>query len=240
VNSAAAATTGLPPRLVAAYPSLADLPAGLGDELARGLVFLRLPAAGLLFREHDSCHGFPMVVSGRARISRMLADGRELELYEVGPGESCVLSTTCLLGNARYNAHGTCETDVELALLPQPLFERLLGEHPPFRAAVFGQFGERLLQLVELAESVGFRRVEERLAAALLGAGSTLSISHERLAQRLGASRETVSRALKAFEGNGWVRLGRGRIAILQPRALRALADAASVTAVTETGRAGR
>ena len=223
-------------RLLAVYPSLADLPAGVHRELEHGLTVVQLPAASTLFRERDACGGFPMVLRGRVRISRVLPDGRELVLYDVGPGESCVLSTSCLLGSARYNAHGTCETDVELALMPRPLFDRLLAEHPPFRIAVFNQFGERLVRLVELAEAVGFQRVEQRLAAALLGVGRELHTSHEKLAQRLGASRETVSRALKVFEGNGWLRLRRGVIEIVRPQPLRALADAgsSSVTAVTE------
>lgn len=229
----------MPTRLLAAYPALADLAAGLRQELLRGLTVVQLPAGSSLFRESDACAGFPMVLRGRVRISRVLADGRELVLYDVGPGESCVLSTSCLLGNARYNAHGTCDTDVELALVPRPLFDRLLAEHPPFRTAVFNQFGERLVRLVELAEAVGFRRVEQRLAAALLGVGRELHTSHEKLAQRLGASRETVSRALKVFEGNGWLRLRRGVIEIVRPQPLRALADdgRASVTAVTERRR---
>jgi CRP/FNR family transcriptional regulator len=228
-------------RLLAGYPSLADLPARLRGEVANNLSVHRLPAGSTLFRERDACGGFPMVLRGRVRISRVLADGRVLVLYDVGPGESCVLSTSCLLGNARYNAHGACETDVELALLPRDLFDRLLAEHPPFRTAVFNQFGERLVRLVELAEAVGFQRVEQRLAAALLGVGRELHTSHEKLAQRLGASRETVSRTLKVFEGKGWLRLRRGVIEIVQPQPLRALADAvgASVTAVTER-RPGR
>lgn len=223
-------------RLLAAYPSLADLPAALRERLLGQLTVLRLPAGSVVFREQDACGGLPMVLDGRVRISRLLADGRELVLYDVGPGESCVLSTTCLLGNARYNAHGTCETDVELALLPRALFDQLVAEHPPFRTAVFNLFGERLVRLVQLAEAVGFQRVEQRLAAALLGAGRELLTSHEKLAQRLGASRETVSRALKVFEGNGWVRLRRGAIDILQPQALRDAAETgvASVTPVTE------
>ena len=229
-----------PARLLASYPSLADLPTRLREEVASNLTVLRLPAGSSVFRENDACGGFPMVLRGRVRISRMLADGRELVLYDVGPGESCVLSTSCLLGNARYNAHGACETDVELALLPRALFDRLLAEHPPFRTAVFNQFGERLVRLVELAEAVGFQRVEQRLAAALLGVGRELHTSHEKLARRLGASRETVSRLLKVFEGSGWIRLRRGTIEILQPQALRAAAagNPASVTPVTESHRA--
>jgi CRP/FNR family transcriptional regulator len=236
VKTPAEESSDTPTRLLASYPSLADLPTRLREEVAGNLTVLRLPAGSRVFRENDACGGFPMVLRGRVRISRMLADGRELVLYDVGPGESCVLSTSCLLGNARYNAHGACETDVELALLPRALFDRLLAEHPPFRAAVFNQFGERLVRLVELAEAVGFQRVEQRLAAALLGVGRELHTSHEKLAQRLGASRETVSRALKVFEGNGWLQLRRGVIEIVQLQPLRALAEPStvSVTAVTE------
>jgi CRP/FNR family transcriptional regulator len=239
VKTPVEASSDLPSRLLAAYPSLADLPEPLRGEVAGGAASLRLPAGATVFRERDACGGFPMVLRGRVRIGRTLADGRELVLYDVGPGESCVLSTSCLLGDARYNAHGACDTEVELALLPRALFDRLLAEHPPFRTAVFNQFGERLVRLVELAEAVGFQRVEQRLAAALLGVGRELHTSHEKLAQRLGASRETVSRALKAFEGNGWLRLRRGVIEILQPQPLRSLADTAgpSVTAVTERRR---
>lgn len=227
-------------RMLAAYPSLADLPASLGEQIAGRLTVLRLAAGSALFRERDACGGFPMVLQGHVRISRLLPDGRELVLYDVGPGETCVLSTSCLLGDARYNAHGTCETDVELALLPRELFDRLIAEHPPFRTAVFNLFGERLVRLVELAEAVGFQRVEQRLAAALLGAGRELHTSHEKLAQRLGASRETVSRALKAFEGRGWIRLRRGTIEIRQPQALRTAGGGgeASVTPVTDGTKA--
>jgi CRP/FNR family transcriptional regulator len=75
-------------RLVAAYPSLADLLPLLRAELKRNLTLIRLSAGSVLFREHDACGGFPMVLSGRARISRTLADGRVLVLYDVGAGES--------------------------------------------------------------------------------------------------------------------------------------------------------
>jgi CRP/FNR family transcriptional regulator len=89
-----------------------------------------------------------------------------------------VLSTTCLLGDARYNAHGACESDVELALLPRELFDRLIAEHRPFRTAVFSQFGERLVRLVELAEAVGFQRVEQRPPALrAIAAGDPPSVT---------------------------------------------------------------
>jgi CRP/FNR family transcriptional regulator len=113
---------------------------------------------------------------------------------------------------------------VELALLPKPLFERLLAEHAPFRAEVLAMFSERLARLMELVEAFGFQRLDQRLAAELLGKGRRVEGSHDKLAQQLAVSRESVSRQLKQFEERGWVSLGRGVVTILDPRALRQLA----------------
>ena len=211
-------------RITAAMPLLGELPPALAQELANSAVLMKLPAGSPVFRETDTCPGFPIVLSGRVRVMRSLDNGRELNLYEVEPGESCVMSTGCMLGNMPYRAHGHCLTDVELALLPRPLFDRLMAEHAPFRAEVFSLFSERLSRLMELVEAVGFQRLDQRLAAELLGKGQRVESSHEQLAQRLGVSRESVSRQLKHFEERGWVQLGRGSIGILDPRALRQLA----------------
>ena len=231
-------TASLIERIAAALPSLADLPPLLREEVGRTTTLLKLSAGSPLFKPRDGCPGFPVVLSGRVRVSRTLDSGRELVLYDVSPGESCVLSTGCLLGQSPYGAHGLCMTDVELALIPKPVFDRLLAEHAPFRADVFGVFSERLGRLMELVEEVGFQRLDQRLANALLGKGQRVNASHEQLARELGVSRESVSRQLKHFEERGWVQLGRGAIDILDPRALRQLAAAGSVSAATEEDRA--
>ncbi|MGE5338562.1 MAG: Crp/Fnr family transcriptional regulator [Gemmatimonadota bacterium] len=221
-------------RVIATYPSLAGLPAALRDEIERNLAVTRVPAGTPMFREKDSCSAFPIILSGRVRIARTMENGRELVLYEVEPGESCVLSTSCLLGNSRYNAHATCATDVEIATLPRSVFDRLVTEHKPFREEVFHLFGERLVRLVELVESIGFQRLDQRLAAALLGKGQHLATSHEQLAQALAVSRESISRMLKQFEEQGWVKLRRGAIEILQPRELRNVATGQTPAAATQ------
>ena len=211
------------PRVFAAMPSLQGLPADLARDLAAQLTVVRLPGGTPVFRETDSCPGFPVVLQGRVRVMRSLDNGRELHLYDVEPGESCVMSTGCLLGTTPYAAHGQCITDVELAILPRPLFERLLAEHAPFRAEVFSLFTDRLSRLMELVEAVGFQRLDQRLAAALLGKGQRVEASHEQLAQQLAVSRESVSRQLKHFEERGGGQRGRGSVSILDPRALRQL-----------------
>ena len=217
-------------------PSLASLPPELAQELATGINVVRLPAGTPVFRPTDACPGFPIVLDGRVQVTRTLDNGRELLLYDVESGESCVMSTACMLGNSSYGAQGQCVTDVELALLPRALFDKLLALHAPFRAEVFNLFSDRLMRLMELVEAVGFQRLDQRLAAMLLGKGKRLATSHEQLAHALGASRESVSRQLKHFEERGFVRLGRGAIEIIDPRALRQLSSGAggTVSAVTE------
>jgi CRP/FNR family transcriptional regulator len=211
-------------RVIAAMPQLGELPPALAQDLALSLTLVKLPAGAQVFRETDACPGYPIVLSGRVRVMRSLDNGRELHMYDVEPGESCVMSTGCMMGNLPYRAHGTCLSDVELALIPKPLFDRLMAEFAPFRNEIFSLFSERLARLMELVEAVGFQRLDQRLAAALLGKGQRIEASHEQLAQSLGVSRESVSRQLKHFEDRGWVQLGRGAIGILDPRALRQLA----------------
>jgi CRP/FNR family transcriptional regulator, anaerobic regulatory protein len=225
----ATATSSAFERVLSAYPTLEGLPPNLREEVERNLSVMQVPAGTPMFHEKDACSAFPIILSGRVRIARTMENGRELVLYEVEPGESCVLSTSCLLGNARYNAHAQCVTDVELASLPRAVFDRLVSEHRPFREEVFHLFGERLVRLVELVESIGFQRLDQRLAAALLGKGQRLTTSHEQLAHTLAVSRESISRMLKQFEEHGWVKLGRGAIEILQPRELRTVATGPSV-----------
>lgn len=169
--------------------------------------------------------GFPIILSGKVRVSKLLESGREVALYDVADGESCVISTSCLLGNMPYGARGECLTDVDLVVLPRETFDRLVAEHRPFREEIFAVFGDRMMQLMELVESVGFQRLDRRLAAALLGRGQRLALSHQDLATELGVSRESVSRLLKQFEVQGWVRLGRGEIEILGAAQLRQVAS---------------
>lgn len=229
-------------RVAKIVPALRSLAAPLRSEVARELKLQRLAPGSQVFREEQGCTGFPVVLAGRVRVGRTLDSGREIRLYDVEPGESCVLSTTCLLGNAVYGAHGVCLDEVELALIPRVTFERLIAEHLPFRNEVFHLFGDRLLRLLELVESVGFQRLDQRLAAALLGKGRRVAASHEQIAQSLGVSRESVSRSLKHFEERGWVKLGRGHVDLLAPRELRELAQygrAAPVTPVTDPQQAG-
>lgn len=217
-------TNALTSQLLPLYPMLADLP---GTELQEVLELhaqqLSLPADTAVFDEGSPCQGFPLVLAGGVRVARGSPGGRSLELYRVTPGELCVVSTAGLFGSRTMSAHGHTTEATELALLSLAGFERWI-QQAAFRNFVFGVFGERLADLMALAEAVAFQRLDQRLAQALLGHGPTLHITHQALADELGTVREIVSRLLSRFERAGWVQLGRERVLVLDGAALRKLA----------------
>jgi CRP/FNR family transcriptional regulator len=210
-----------PQRLVSLYPALDAL--GAGEFAALGKATLTVGAGTMLFDEGAPCRGFPMVLSGSIRVARGSPAGRSLELYRVTPGELCVMSTSCLLGRGLLAAHGLAAETTEFVLVSPADFDRWC-DHEAFRRFVFSAFGERLADLMALAEAVAFQRLDQRLAQMLLGHGSAVFATHQSLADALGTVREIVSRLLSRFERSGWVRLARERIDILDAPALRALA----------------
>lgn len=212
--------------LASRYRLLENLPAPLLGSLAREAGFAVVPRGAVLFDERQACGGFPLVLDGAVRVSKMAPNGRELHLYRVAPGESCILTSGCLLGGHPYTARGVAESETRLVILPPALFARLIDEHAPFRRHVFGLFAERIAELMQLVEEVAFRRLDERLAALLMARGPLVRATHQALADDLGSVREIVSRLLRSFAENGWVRLGREQIEVLDADALARLVAA--------------
>jgi CRP/FNR family transcriptional regulator len=202
------------------YPALQGVDAARLASLLEGAQLVELPAGATLFGAGAPCRQFPFVLQGSIRVSKV-GDGRELQLYRVGPGESCVLTSSCLVGGSDYPASGVVETDARLVVLPRAAFEWLMTEHPPFRQYVFSLFAERLADMMMLVEAVAFHKLDRRVAATMLGRGRTLALTHQQLADEVGSVREIVTRVLNGFADAGWVRLGRGSIEILDAAALR-------------------
>lgn len=209
--------------LRALYPVLDDLPAALRDRVATQAQVAVVPAGTVLFDERQPCQGFPFILRGGIRVIKPAANGRELPLYRVLPGESCIITSSCLLGHADYNARGVTEGETELVLLPRTVFDGLLDQ-PAFRDFVFHLFSERMAELMQLVEEVAFRKLDQRLANLLLGRGQRVHATHQQLADELGSVREMVSRLLKSFADQGLVRLSREQVEILDPAGLRRLA----------------
>ncbi len=212
-------------RLARLFPAVANLSPALAAEVERQSRPMHAAAGTLLFDAGSSCQALPLVREGRVKVSKRAENGREIRLYSVHPGELCIVTVSCLLGGEPYPATGTAETELDAVTLPRPLILRLVAEHPPFREMAFRLFAERVTGLMQLVEEVAFRKLDRRLAAWLLARGPQIGASHQSIADELGSVREIVSRTLRQFEEQDWVRLGRERIEVRSTGDLRRLAD---------------
>ncbi len=215
-------------QLLERFPVFAALNADELDAVLAEAPVMHVPAGTVLFDAKQPCRGFPLLLEGTVRVSKAAPNGREILLYRVDPGQGCVLSGGCLLGHSDYTASGVAETDVTLVAIPPGPFHQLMLGFEPFRRFVFGMYGERLAEVMELVEEVAFRKLDERLAQLLVHRGPVIEGTHQSLADELGSVREIVSRLLRSFEVRGWVRLERERVTVLDPKALAGLARGAA------------
>jgi CRP/FNR family transcriptional regulator len=212
--------------LLALYPALSSLAPEQVAALCRPEALLTLPEGTELFAERHPCRGFPLLVGGSIKVVKSTPTGREMLLYRVEPGGSCVITSSCLLGHTPYTARGIAETPVRMLLLPAFLFQSLIEGNAAFRDFVFHLLADRIAELMQLVEEVAFRRLDQRLAKLLLGKAEPIQATHQSLADELGSVREIVSRLLKGFAAQGFVSLGRERITLVDRHGLALLARA--------------
>ncbi|MGH9868458.1 MAG: Crp/Fnr family transcriptional regulator [Candidatus Polarisedimenticolia bacterium] len=209
--------------ILKSYPVLEEVPSSLLQELQREAVPVRAPAGRQLFSEGSPCTHFPLLVDGVIRALKCGPDGHEMLLYRLHPGETCVITVTALLGGSSYPAMAAAETDLAFFGVPRKLFLDLILQAEPFRKFVFQFLSSRMTHLMALIDDVAFRRLDQRLAARLLLLGDEITLTHQKLADELGTTRECVSRTLESMQDLGFLRLGRKKIEILDRGALTRL-----------------
>ena len=212
-----------PGQLLALYPTLAALTEEEIAALCKPEVTAVIAQGTELFAERHACRGFPLLIEGSIKVVKNTPAGREMLLYRVEPGGSCVITSSCLLGHTRYTVRGIAETPLRLLMLPTALFEKLIAGNAAFRDFVFHLLAERIAELMLLVEEVAFHRLDQRLAKLLLGKSEPIHATHQTLADELGSVREIVSRLLKGFAAQGLVTLGRERIELVDRDGLRQL-----------------
>ncbi|PTX03868.1 Crp/Fnr family transcriptional regulator [Pararhodobacter aggregans] len=208
----------------------ASLPGLAPEEAARldALPVTTLPRGARVFGPGEAPQGFAMVLSGRIEVSLTGPSGREILLYAVEPGQSCIQTTLGLLGDEPYSGEALCVSDTRIVVIPATLFHALMARSEAFRGFVFRALASRMNDMTALLERVAFTRVEARLAAALLdlGRSGAVEATHAELAARIGSAREVVSRRLEAMAKRGLVATDRGRVELRDPPALKRLAEA--------------
>lgn len=211
------------PVLENVFPFLAEVDPTLREEVGREARYLRLEAGTPICLEGDVCRHLPLVLRGAGRVYRISEAGRVLTLYRIEPGESCILTMSCLLSAQPFPAFAEAETDMEVLAAPAEAFRVWFEASPAWRGYVFDLLARRFADVIELVGAVAFRRVDERLAAHLLAVkdeDERVAQTHESLAADLGTSREVVSRLLKEFEREGLVVLGRGEVVVREAAGL--------------------
>ncbi len=188
---------------------------------------VKLKRGSTVFRQGDSCTNYLIVLDGHVKVFTRAENGREILLYRLSRGDSCVLTTSCLFGHKNYPAEGTTETDVKALAIPEQPFNEAMKNSENFRALVFSAFSSHLSDLITLVEEVAFGKLDVRLAKHLLDRcddKNTLSSTHQNIAAELGSAREVISRQLKELESKGYIHINRGKIDIINKTALQNIA----------------
>jgi CRP/FNR family transcriptional regulator len=211
---------------VQAFPGLTDLDEGSRRLVETRGVRVRLAAGVKAFTSGSDCPAYLWVTSGTVRVQLVAESGREIVLYRVAPGESCVLTTSNLFTHEAYVADGICETEVEAISLPAAVFRDLLGRSEAFRDLVLADFSHRVAAILMMVDASASQAVPTRLARLLAerAADGPLGATHYDLAVELGTAREVVSRILKEWERQGLVRLSRGKVELANPSAIARMA----------------
>jgi CRP/FNR family transcriptional regulator len=195
--------------------------------LLNRLTPMTVPAGTVLFHPGDTVKGFVIMLSGRVEVYLTGASGRELLLYAVEPGQSCVQSTLGLMGGDDYSGEAITRAPSELVLVPRDTFLRLMDLSDAFRHFVFAAFAQRLQSMMHLLDRVAFQRIETRLAQCLLdrATGDTLHATHAEIAVMIGSAREVVSRRLDALARRGLVAIERGTVRLIDRATLSEIAQ---------------
>lgn len=197
------------------------------SEAARPRAF----SAGELIHNGDAdCVGLLLVKSGRLRVFILSEDGREITLYRLLPGEICLFSASCMMPQIAFAVTVTAEAPSEVLVLPPDVYKAVMAESAPLANFTNELIAARFSDVMWLIEQILWKSFDRRLAAFLLAEAklehsATLHLTHEAIANHMGTAREVVTRMLRYFQGEGWVKLARGTLQLTDEPSLRALAE---------------
>ncbi len=190
------------------------------EQLNKYSVIKSYKAGNSILSEDAIIRSIPIVVKGLMKVIRTEEDGREILLYYIKAGESCIMSFLGGLHNETSKVRAEVEEDAEILFLPMDKVSLFIKEYPQWLDYIFRLYHKRFEELLEIINAIAFKKVDERLLILLqkkkeLGNSNILSITHEQLANELGTARVVVSRLLKQLEDSGTLILGRNKITLV-------------------------
>ncbi len=200
------------------FQALRNAPEQLLREICSRAMLKPFPAGTLIYSEGDACSAIAFVLSGEIRIYKASEGGREIALYEIGRGETCILNASCVLAHTAYPANAVSAKEGVALLVSADDFRRLMETSKDVRNFVFGIMSRRLATVMALVEEVAFGRMDIRLMEYLTEKAEhgVLRSTHHKIAGDMGTSREVVSRLLKDLEHKGVVALSRSEITFVK------------------------
>ncbi|KLN59105.1 Crp/Fnr family transcriptional regulator [Kiloniella spongiae] len=210
------------------FPGLSQLDVQTKELLLKRSSVLSVKENSVIFGPGKSPENMLFLLDGSVRVQQISDTGREIVLYRIHAGESCVLTTACLLAYDDYSAEGIAETNIRAAAIPRQLFDELVAQSHGFRNFVFAAFSKRITDLFLMVDEVAFQRIDVRLAQKLIELSEgkdSINTTHQKLSIELGTAREVISRQLQEFQRRGWVEQARGTVMILMRNELIILAD---------------
>ncbi|MDR6784966.1 CRP/FNR family transcriptional regulator [Pedobacter africanus] len=188
-------------------------------KLYQNSILKKYKAGSIILNENAYIRAIPIVIKGSMKVIRTDEDGREILLYYIKAGESCIMSFLGGMHNETSKVKAEVEEDAEILFLPIDKVSLFIKEYPQWLDYIFRLYHKRFEELLEIVNAIAFKKVDERLLSLLhkkadLTSNKTIAITHEQLANELGTARVVVSRLLKQLEDNGTVQLGRNKISL--------------------------
>ena len=205
----------VPDNWIDKFKGLSRLPPDIRATLEEGSRIISVPAGTQVFAPGQSADNLLLLLEGTVRVQQRSDTGREVILYRVNAGESCVLTTACMLAFEDYSADGVAETDVRAVAIPRQTFDDLVARSPVFREFLFTAYSRRITDLFALIDDIVFQRMDVRLASRLVEMADkdgVVRATHASLAAELGTAREVISRILSEFQRREWIEQARGEL----------------------------
>ncbi len=212
------------------FPVWNRLTAAQQNQLLSGLTSRKAKKGTILHNGSADCTGLLLIKTGQLRAYILSDEGREITIYRLFDRDMCLFSASCILNSIQFEITITAEKDTEFWLIPSELYKNLLTESAPLANYTNELMAARFSDVMWLIEQVLWKSLDKRLAAFLLEEAAIedsneLKITHEIIANHLGSHREVITRMLRYFQGDGIVKLSRGKITLLNPERLEALAS---------------
>jgi CRP/FNR family transcriptional regulator len=192
----------------------------LVEKLLKYSIQKKYDAGSVILNENAHIRSIPIVIKGSIKVIRTEEDGREILLYYIKAGESCIMSFMGTLHNETSKVKAEVEEDAEILFLPVDKVSLFIKEYPQWLEYIFRLYHMRFEELLGIVNAIAFKKVDERLLSLLkkkqeLTKNKIITITHEQLANELGTARVVVSRLLKQLEEDGVLKLGRNKIILM-------------------------